>query len=175
MKKLSLFILCLASFCTYAQTVPSTYTADFKPIFEAAKKYYKTDKKADGASLPGPDFIKEYESLTSFQNALYSKLVADKDGVLNHRVLFNAGKTKEEALETLKLFVDATKPLMPPKFKENKSINVRYIGMQGVTLEYDSELFAEVAKKPTVTFGVIEEKGEFKIEVLIMAPVFTFD
>lgn len=169
------FFILSAYIASFAQTLPSTYTADFKLIFEAAKKYYKTDKEGEGQKITDDFFILEYKSKTHFQGARITRLVADKDEVLNHQAVFTAGNNKTEAEKLLRQFIDATTPLMPANFKETKSVNMKYVGQSDYTLEFNSDVFAEVAKKPTVRFGLIENNGIYSIEVLVMAPVFTFN
>lgn len=175
MKKSILFLFCLVSLGSKAQTVPVTYAADFKIVWEAAKKYYKTDKVGEGKTITEDNFIKEYESKAHFQNAKESRLLMDKDEVLNHHLVFEGGATKEDALKLLRKFMDATKPLLPPNFKESKTTNMRYLDYTVYTMEFNSEIFAETAKKPSMVFGVIQKDGKFLIDIQVMAPVFTFD
>ncbi|HLP13768.1 MAG TPA: hypothetical protein VK177_17675, partial [Flavobacteriales bacterium] len=175
MKKLYTLLFLCATLGIKAQSVPATYAADFKAVWAAATKYYKTDKTGECTNLSGSTFKQECPCKSSFQNALESKLVVDRDDVLNHHVVFDAGKTKEEALKTLRKFIDATKPLLPAKFVESNTTDLGYADQKAYKVEYGSELFAEVAKKPSLVFGVKEKDGKFVVDILVMAPVFTFD
>ena len=175
MKTKFTLLLSLLTIFAKAQTVPSTYAADFKLVWEAAKKYYKTDKVGEGKTLTGDFFIKEFECKAHFQNAKVSRLVMDKDEVLNHHLVFDAGATKEEALTLLKKFIAATKPLLPANFKDGKTTNMRYADLTVYSFEYNSEIFAETAKKPSMLLGIIEKDGKFTVDIQVMAPVFTFD
>lgn len=175
MKKSILFLLCILALGSKAQSVPETYAADFKLVFEAAKKYYKADKVGEAKDLSGDFFIKEIGCKASFQNAKSSRLVMDKDEVWNHHVVFEAGVTKDGAIALLRKFMDATKPLLPANYKETKSTNMRYADMFAYTIEYNSEIFAEVAKKPSLLFGIMEKDGKYTVDIQIMAPVFTFE
>lgn len=175
MKKTLIFLLCAISLSTKAQTVPATYAADFKLVFEAAKKYYKNDITGEAKQIKDEIFIKEVTSRASFQNAKLSHLVMDRDEVWNHHVVFDGGATKEDALSLLKKFMDATKPLLPPNFKEGRTTNMSYADLTVYTMEYNSEIFAETAKRPSLLFGIVEKDGKYTIDIRLMAPVFTFD
>lgn len=175
MKKLYTLLFLGAALGIKAQSVPSTYAADFKLVWAAATKYYKTDKTGECKALDSKQFKQECPCKSSFQNAQVSQLVIDKDEVLNHHVVFDGGSSKETALATLRKFIDATKPLLPPKFKESKTIDMGYADQNAYKVEYDSEVFAEVAKKPSLVFGIKEKDGKYTVDILVMAPVFTFD
>jgi hypothetical protein len=175
MKNTLLYLFCIVSLGTKAQTVPATYAADFKLIFEAAKKYYKNDKVGEAKEIKDENFIKEVPCKTSFQNAKLSRLVMDRDEVLSHHVVFEGGATKEDALSVMRKFMDVTKPLLPPNFKESKTTNMRYADLTVYSIEYNSEIFAETAKRPSLLFGIIEKDGKFTVDIQVMAPVFTFD
>lgn len=170
MKKLFFLFTALFSLHVVGQTVPATYTADFKLLFASAKKSFETDKTDQGKDISTDDFVKEFGSKTNFQGAQSSRLVMDKDMVMNHHARFDAGTDKEAAKTYLQAFITATKPLLPAKYHENVGVNVKYIDNYSMTLEYDSEVFFEQASKPVVIMGLVQTDGKYWVDIRIMGP-----
>lgn len=159
----------------YAQEVPATYASDFKIVLESAKKYFKGDLSGNPKLVADKDFDQEYACKNKFQGAVVSRLVTDKDGIVNHHVQFAAGNNKEAALQVLTKYVETTKPLLPPNYKESDNVIMRFVNSRGFVYEFNSEVFAEVSKKPTITIGLVQAGENYLVDICIMAPSFSFD
>ena len=170
MKKTLLLFMTLVTANLCAQELPATYATDFKTILESAKKSFKGDQSGSEKVLADKDFDKEYAVKNTFKGAAVSRLVTDKDGVLNHHAQFRAGISKNEALVLLGKFAGATKPLVPAKYKESENVMMKYINNRAYTWSLDSDNFSEVSNHPIITMGLIEKEGVYYIDLTITEP-----
>lgn len=172
MKKTLLLLLALVTVNLYAQEVPATFASDFKLIFESAKKTYKGDLGAEIKTLADKDFDKEFATKNKFQGALVSRLVTDKDGIVNHHAQFKVGISKDAALVTLGKYMAAAKGEIPSNFKENENVMMQYVNNRAHVFEYNSDDYSQISRYPTVTIGLVESAGVYYVDIRIMAPSF---
>ncbi len=174
MKNLFIALSVLFSSIAVAQDLPLTYKADFKIIFDAAKSYYKTDKTGEATKITDEYFTSEIPCKSHFQNSAQSRLVTDKEEVTIHQVLFTGGKTLEETQTFFKKIAEVTKTLVPLNYKVSTTVNLKYDDKTSTTFELNSDVFAQVAKKPSVVMGIIKKQEAYYVEILVMGPVLIF-
>jgi hypothetical protein len=147
------------------------FSAKFKKLIELAKTYYKGEKTGTGTPVSDGVYVKAYDCVTKFNGAVVSRIIEDGDNVCQHQVHYEAAdKAAAVTLmgEIKKLVVSG----VPANYKEGITYDARYFDAQCVFFEYNSDVFAEVAKKPSVKMGIINKDGKHYVEVLIIESVF---
>jgi hypothetical protein len=147
------------------------FTAKFKKLFESAKTYFKNEKSGTGVAISDGPFVKQYDGVTRFNGATVSRMVEDGDGVNQHQVHYTVAD-KAAAVALVAQIQKIVLANIPSTFKEGTTYDARYHDMQAIFYEYNSDVFAEVAKRPSVKLGAIEKDGKYVVEVLILEAVF---
>lgn len=89
------------------------------------------------------------------------------------RVIFNCYGMKQAALDLCKSLEPILNIGVPNTYKKSRDFSPEYAGsIYANVWEYVSEEFIEIAKKPTVSVGVLKENGNFLVDIKIMEPVF---
>jgi len=89
------------------------------------------------------------------------------------RVIFNCYGVKQAALELCGALEPILNTGVPDTYKKSRDFSPEYAGSIYANIwEHVSEKFVEIAKKPTISVGVIQENGNFLVDVKIMEPVF---
>jgi hypothetical protein len=62
---------------------------------------------------------------------------------------------------------------MPSDYKTYSTYVAGYAGYMTEMFEYNSDVFAEISKKPVVRVGIILlEEGKYNLEIIVSEPVF---
>lgn len=86
---------------------------------------------------------------------------------------FNCFSAQDAALELCKSIEPLLNAAVPETYKKSKDFSPEFAGsIYAYVWEHVSEKFVEIAKKPTISVGVIQENGNFLVNVKIMEPVF---
>ena len=65
------------------------------------------------------------------------------------------------------------KTLLPSDYKTYSTYVAGYAGYMTEMFEYNSDIFAEVSKRPVVRVGIILlSEGKYNLEVIVSEPVF---
>lgn len=150
----------------------AAFSATFKTVFEAAKTYFKSEKVGAGKDITETPFVKAYDCNTKFKDASVSRIVADEEMVCQHQVHYSAGTDKAAATALYKKIEALVIKGLPTNYHQNTTYDSRYYDSQAMVSEYNSEVFAEVAKRPSIKMGVMQIDGTYYVEVLIMENIF---
>ena len=78
-----------------------------------------------------------------------------------------------EAKSVKKEVADLVKTLLPSDYKTYSTYVAGYAGYMTEMFEYNSDIFAEVSKRPVVRVGIILlSEGKYNLEVIVSEPVF---
>lgn len=164
--------LALAFVSVQPQLGKDDYSAKFKIVFEAAKKHFKTEKTGTGTVIADGNFVMEYTPLTRFDNAELNRVVIDKDQAAWYQLRFAAGTDKAEAEKKFEEAVALTKTLLPTTFAASTTYSDQYNKGEVTVIEYKSDVFAEVVKRPGIRMGLMQKDAKYSIEILVMEAFF---
>lgn len=180
MKNSVLFLLFIGFLISFKGITPvakspidkSDFSTQFKLVFEAAKKRFASEM---GASEKSTDelYKKKYAATIPFKNASVSLLV-DQSDLLTYQVIypFDAASL-DEAKAVKKEVADLVKTLLPSDFKTYSTYVAGYAGYMTEMFEYNSDVFAEVSKRPVIRVGIILlSEGKYNLEIIVSEPVF---
>lgn len=150
----------------------SDFKTQFNLVVEAAKKRFVSEI---GASEKSTDelYKKKYATTIPFKNANVSLLV-DQSDLLIYQIIypFDAA-TLDDAKAVKKEVADLVKTLLPADYKTYSTYVAGYAGYMTEMFEYNSDIFAEVSKKPVVRVGIILlSEGKYNLEIIVSEPVF---
>ncbi len=172
-----LFLTVTVSFKTITPTAKnpidkSDFSTQFKLVVEAAKKRFAFEMGASQSSTDD-NYKKKYATTILFKNATVSLLV-DQSDLLTYQIIypFDAA-TLDEAKSVKKEVADLVKTLLPSDYKTYSTYVAGYAGYMTEMFEYNSDIFAEVSKRPVVRVGIILlSEGKYNLEVIVSEPVF---
>ena len=172
-----LFLTVTVSFKTITPTAKnpidkSDFSTQFKLVVEAAKKRFAFEMGASQSSTDD-NYKKKYATTIPFKNATVSLLV-DQSDLLTYQIIypFDAA-TLDEAKSVKKEVADLVKTLLPSDYKTYSTYVAGYAGYMTEMFEYNSDIFAEVSKRPVVRVGIILlSEGKYNLEVIVSEPVF---
>ena len=136
------------------------------------------DSKKDGFDATRKGAVKKEGKLSYFETNLtigeVQAIVAiGPEENQRFRVIFNCYGMKKAALELCEALEQILNAGVPDTYKKSRDFSPEYAGSVYANVwEHVSEKFVEIAKKPTVSVGVIKENGNFLVDVKIMEPVF---
>jgi hypothetical protein len=101
-------------------------------------------------------------------------LLLDQTDLLTYQVIYSFdASTLEEAKAIKKETADMVKTLVPSDYKTYSTYVAGYAGYMTEMFEYNSDVFAEVSKRPVVRVGIIlVSEGKYQLEILVSEPVF---
>ena len=166
--------MCFCAFSLTAQLAidEEDFSSKFRSLFGSAATRFTDERSGDKKTIGEPVFIAEYDAKTKFSDAESARMVVDKDEILGYEALFAAGSSKEEAKASLGQLMQLVSKNIPSGFILNTTYEMNWADPLIHVVEFDSDLFADQAKKPTAKAGVIEKNGSFFIRLLIFEPVF---
>lgn len=151
----------------------TTFKENFLKIFEAAKTRFANEFGKEEAGFKHEKYTKKYESTLNMDGASTS-MVIDGENIKSYKIEYSfKAATLDEAKEVKKETSDLLKTIVPSDYKSKSSYVPGYAGYMCDFFEYNSDIFAEVSKKPVVRVGIIlEEEGKYILEILVSEPVF---
>lgn len=180
MRIMSLFLLLLLALTGFSFMIPAAtspidkvdFSAQLKSTFEAAKKRFVSELSAQDNSYSGT-YSKKFATTIAFKNASVS-IMEDTDQLKICRIVYTFdAATLDEAKEIKKQTADLVKTLMPADYKTYSTYTAGYAAYMVEVFEYNSEVFAEISKRPVVRVGIIlESEGKYLLEILVSEPVF---
>jgi hypothetical protein len=180
MKNILLFVFLsgtLASFSLFSPKAENPidktdFTTQFKSVFEAAKKRF-TSEMGTAQNSNDALYKKKYSTTIPFKNATVN-LLLDQTDLLTYQVIYSFdASTLEEAKAIKKETADMVKTLVPSDYKTYSTYVAGYAGYMTEMFEYNSDVFAEVSKRPVVRVGIIlVSEGKYQLEILVSEPVF---
>ena len=172
-----LFLSVIVSFKTITPTAKnpidkSDFSTQFKSVVEAAKKRFASEMGALQSSTDD-NYKKKYATTIPFKNATVSLLV-DQSDLLTYQIIYPFDPTTlDEAKSVKKEVADLVKTLLPSDYKTYSTYVAGYAGYMTEMFEYNSDIFAEVSKRPVVRVGIILlSEGKYNLEVIVSEPVF---
>ena len=150
----------------------SDFSTQFKSVVEAAKKRFANEMGALQSSTDD-NYKKKYATTIPFKNAAVSLLV-DQSDLLTYQIIYPFDATTlDEAKSIKKEVADLVKTLLPSDYKTYSTYVAGYAGYMTEMFEYNSDIFAEVSKRPVVRVGIILlSEGKYNLEVIVSEPVF---
>jgi hypothetical protein len=180
MKKPILFLFLFSTFLSFRFASPvannpvdkSDFNTQFKLVFEAAKKRFASEMGSSQSS-DDANYKKKYSTNIPFKNATVS-LLMDQTDLLTYRIIYSFdAATLDEAKAVKKETADLVKTLVPSDYKTYSTYVAGYAGYMTEMFEYNSDVFAEVSKRPVVRVGIILlSEGKYNLEILVSEPVF---
>ncbi|MDC3337098.1 hypothetical protein OAW23_04450 [Flavobacteriales bacterium] len=152
------------------QKFSQDFNNQFDQIFEDAKSigFLKT-KKGEIKSLGKSKFY----STNSKINGIAPQIILDEENNLRFCVRFSCRENVNLAKELCSLLENIIKHKVPKTYQRARDFSPEYAkSIYAFIWEFESEKFIEIAKKPTVSVGVLKESSNFLVEVRIMEPVF---
>jgi len=151
----------------------SDFTTNFKLVYEAAKKRFVSEKGAQASGFSSEKYVKKYTTTISFKDATVG-IMEDSDQLLTFQILYSfSAATLDEAKAVKKEMGDWVKSLVPADYKTSSTYTAGYAGYMTDLYEYNSDIFAEISKRPVVRVGIIAtEEGKYNLEILVSEPVF---
>ena len=146
------------------------FSSQFDKIFEDAKSigFLKT-KKGEIQSLGKSKFY----STNSKINGIAPQIILDEENNLRFCVKFSCRENVNLAKELCSLLENIIERKVPKTYQRARDFSPEYANsIYAFIWEFESEKFIEIAKKPTVSVGVLKESSNFLVEVRIMEPVF---
>jgi hypothetical protein len=158
MKKILLiFTVATLSLCAHAQNIEiGVFQEAFKPIIEASTHGY--DVKSTAFNLPGSSKV---------------EFIVDEElGKTSLRIVYEcAGRDEAKRLKDhLALHIETTLP--KGDFKKVTGYGAQYFDYLKYTFEYNTEVYAETKKRPTIEIGALKVGDSYVVEVLISEPYF---
>lgn len=158
MKKILLILaVAVSSLLAHSQNIEiGEFQSAFKPIIEASTHGF--DTKAATFNLPGA--------------ASAEYIVDESVGKTSFRAVYAcAGRDEAKKLkEHLALHVATTLPR--GDFKKTQGYGAQYFDYLKYTFEYNTDVYAETKKRPTVEIGALKVGEDYAVEVLISEPYF---
>lgn len=148
------------------------FSTQFKAVFEAAKKRFVSEIGARDNAYSGT-YSKKYAATIAFKNAS-AGIVEDEGELKTFQTLYSFdAATLDEAKEIKKQTIDLVKSLLPADYKNSSTYTAGYAGYMTELFEYNSDIFAEISKRPVVRVGIIlVSEGKYTLEILVSEPVF---
>jgi hypothetical protein len=148
------------------------FSTNFKSTFEAAKKRFVSEIGSLQNGSTG-SYAKMFSTTILFKNAT-SVIVEDNDQLKICQIIYSFdASTLDEAKGIKKLTSDLVKTLVPADYKMYSTYTAGYAGYMTDVFEYNSDIFAEISKRPVVRVGIIlKSEGKYQLEILIAEPVF---
>ena len=152
-----------------------------KPFLKDIKENFESlleDSKKDGFDATRKGEVKTEGKLSYFETNLtiggvQAVVAIGPEKNQRFRVVFNCYGMKKAALELCEALEGILNAGVPDTYKKSRDFSPEYAGsIYANVWEHVSEKFIEIAKKPTVSVGVIKENGNFLVDVKIMEPVF---
>ena len=146
------------------------FNNQFDQIFEDAKSigFLKT-KKGEIKSLGKSKFY----STNNKVNGIAPQIILDEENNLRFCVRFSCRENVNLAKELCSLLENIIKHKVPKTYQRARDFSPEYAkSIYAFIWEFESEKFIEIAKKPSVSVGVLKESSNFLVEVRIMEPVF---
>ena len=109
----------------------------------------------------------------SFESAATCMIQEDKDkGIVSMVAIYKAADKDEATLLKQELgdLVEASLPA--GDYARTKSYGARYFDYLKIAFEYNSDVFAEKKKRPSVEIGAIKRDSGYTIELILFEPYF---
>lgn len=151
----------------------SDFTTNFKLVYEAAKKRFVSEKGSQASGFSSEKYAKKFATTISFKDASVG-IMEDSDQLLTFQILYSfSAATLDEAKAVKKEMGEWVKSLLPTDYKSSSTYTAGYAGYMTDLYEYNSDIFAEISKRPVVKVGIIAtEEGKYNLEILVSEPVF---
>lgn len=151
----------------------TNFKDQFSKIFEAAKSRFANEYGVEVTGFKDETYSKKYEAKLEMSGA-NTAMVIDGENIKSYKIEYSfKAATLDEAKEVKKQTSELLKTILPSDYKSKSSYVAGYAGYMCDFFEYNSEIFAEVSKKPVVRVGIIlEEEGKYILEILVSEPVF---
>jgi hypothetical protein len=136
------------------------------------------DSRKDGFEATRKGNVKKEGKLSYFETnvtigGIQAVVAIGPEENQRFRVIFNCYGMKQAALDLCKSLEPILNIGVPNTYKKSRDFSPEYAGsIYANVWEYVSEEFIEIAKKPTVSVGVLKENGNFLVDIKIMEPVF---
>ncbi|MBL4704959.1 MAG: hypothetical protein JKY54_10580 [Flavobacteriales bacterium] len=148
----------------------SDFKNEFAKLFEDSKKGEFAASRSGSIQKKGNEAY--YQTSLKFGE---SQVVIEIGEEENHRAVaqFNCSSDKKMALQFCKLLEPFLTQEVPETYKMSRDYSSEYSGsVYAYVWEHESEKFIEIAKRPTVSVGVLKSNGEYTVFVKIIEPVF---
>ena len=142
----------------------------FDDIFEDAKSVGFLKTKKEELNTIGK---RQFYSTNSNINGIAPQIILDEENNLRFCVRFSCKENVKLAKEMCSSLEDIIEKKVPASYQRARDFSPEFAGsVYAFVWEFVSEKFIEIAKKPTVSVGVLKESSNFLVEVRIMEPVF---
>lgn len=151
----------------------TNFKEDFTKIFEAAKNRFANEYGDQDSGFKHEKYTKKYAAKLEMSGAT-TCMVVDAENIKSYKMEYSfKAATLDEAKEVKKETSELIKAALPSDYKSKSSYVPGYAGYMCDFFEYNSDVFAEVSKKPVIRVGIIlEEEGKYILEILVSEPVF---
>lgn len=149
------------------------FNENFAKIYEAAKNRFANEFGDKDASFKDEKYKTKHAATIHLKEANVG-MVIDAENLKSYRIEYKfSASSLEDAKAVKKETAEMVKNLVPKDYKTYSSYVPGYAGYMCEFFEYNSEVFAEVSKKPVVKVGIILiEEGKYILEILVSEPVF---
>lgn len=149
------------------------FSTQFQLVFEAAKKRFVNEFGAQDKSFTSDVYAKKFGATIPFKNGTVS-LLEDAEQLKTYQVLFPfEAASLDEAKSIKKEAATLVKSLLPADYKTYSTYVAGYAGYMTEMFEFNSDIFAEVSKRPVVRIGIILlSEGKYNLEIIVSEPVF---
>lgn len=149
------------------------FTTQFPLVFEAAKKRFVNEFGAQDRNFTSDIYAKKFGATIAFKNGTVS-LLEDAEQLKTYQILYSfEAATLDEAKSIKKEAAVLIQSLLPADYKTYSTYVAGYAGYMTEMFEYNSDIFAEVSKRPVVRVGIILlSDGKYNLEIIVSEPVF---
>jgi hypothetical protein len=151
----------------------SDFSTQFKLVFEAAKKRFITEFGEQDKTYSDENYKNKFATTILFKNASVC-LLEDNSNLKTFQILYSFDAASlDDAKAIKKEAADLIKTLLPSNYKTYSTYVPGYAGYMTEMFEYNSDIFAEVAKQPVARVGIIlVSEGKYNLEIIVSEPVF---
>jgi hypothetical protein len=145
----------------------------FDQIWAGTTNSFQEIKTGDATAVPnlGNVFLARLKMPQAKSSRVVQVVEEDSDN-WRFMAIFDAGQYEENATALLAEIAAALDGIMPAGFPRQSDFLQGYVNTEILVWEVQDEDFNVVARKPSVSLGLLESNGQYRIELEISEPVF---